>query len=209
MNHPVFVVPTAAVRVPSDWPLDANGAITCLTCHTRIPGRDETARIELRGFDEGEVGGNPVSFCAVCHQVDGFRSASGTHWLANAKAHIHVSSDESQGWGGRLDDESRRCLGCHDGVGAGETSYETGHNQHNGAFGGDGRNHPVGIAYPRGGKDRNGIRYHIPATLPKSVRLPGGTVGCVSCHDLYSAEPMYLSVRIEGSALCFTCHDMN
>ena len=28
VNHPVRIVPSSAVRIPKDWPLDGNGAIT-------------------------------------------------------------------------------------------------------------------------------------------------------------------------------------
>lgn len=32
INHPVFVVPRIAI--PADWPLDAQGRLTCSTCHS-------------------------------------------------------------------------------------------------------------------------------------------------------------------------------
>lgn len=44
--------------------------------------------------------------------------------------------------------------------------------------------------------------------LPREMQLPNGVVSCVSCHNLYGREKDLLSVPIEGSELCFTCHDM-
>ncbi|MFQ5415040.1 MAG: cytochrome c3 family protein [Phycisphaerae bacterium] len=45
--------------------------------------------------------------------------------------------------------------------------------------------------------------------MPAAVRLPGGRVSCVSCHDVFVLAPQRLTVPIEGSALCFACHAMN
>jgi predicted CXXCH cytochrome family protein len=207
LNHPVHVVPSSAVRIPEGWPLDQNGAITCTTCHSGLPFRDDQCRPRLRESKEHGIGSR--SFCANCHTADGPRTAAGLHWLALGRAHLSRDSDDGTHSGGRLDAESRRCLDCHDGVTGPETAYETDARAASASYGDKGRNHPIGIPYPHGGWQRRGGKLHPPLTLPKTVRLPGGNVGCVSCHDLYAPQPKRLSVPIEGSALCFACHDMN
>ena len=68
---------------------------------------------------------------------------------------------------------------------------------------------PVGVDYPLSNLKRGASPYRSPALLPPQIRLPDGKVSCVSCHDLYSAERDRLTVRIEGSALCLTCHQMD
>ena len=70
-------------------------------------------------------------------------------------------------------------------------------------------NHTVGARYPSGGS-RGSTRALRPASLlPKQVRLPDGKISCVSCHDLYAPERFYLTVPLDGSQLCFTCHAMD
>jgi predicted CXXCH cytochrome family protein len=70
------------------------------------------------------------------------------------------------------------------------------------------RNHPVGVRYP----DRTPRNFSVPfrpvSSLPERIRLPEGKVGCVSCHDLYARDEHLLTVPIEGSELCLTCHDL-
>lgn len=99
-------------------------------------------------------------------------------------------------------------MSCHDGVSAPDSTGIMGHRV--GGYPGDrDSNHPVGIAYSRS-KGRPGTTRMRPAgLLPKEVRLPGGAVSCVSCHNLYSSDPAKLTVPIEGSKLCLSCHDMD
>lgn len=206
INHPVLVVPSSAVRIPKGWPVAPSGAITCATCHT------DAGSGHLRGSSQSLESdyniGDTRSFCANCH-FDSARASVSDHWMGVARAHVTRESDESVG-GGSLDAESRQCLACHDGVGARETAYQTSVQGRSsmGSFGERGRNHPVGIAYSMKLGQRGDAPLAPPARLPRTVRLPGGNVSCVSCHNLYSPETKYLSVPIEGSELCFACHDM-
>lgn len=205
INHPVGVVPSNAIRIPAGWPLDANGAITCLTCHTSIDMRGSRGG-QLRSTNGIATEGR--EFCASCHGVDGPPGSSKMHWMAIRRAHVTEKSLEAVKISGSLDHESRNCLACHDGVGASETAYETGHSHGMGSFGDRSRNHPIGVKYPRGGFNRRGSKFHAEAALPAQVLLPGGAVSCVSCHNLYATSPGHLSVPIEESNLCFACHDM-
>ena len=70
-------------------------------------------------------------------------------------------------------------------------------------------NHPVGVRYPLGAGRDSGVSFRPAGLLPEQVRLPGGVVSCVSCHDLYAPERHLLTVSLDGSALCFTCHAMD
>ena len=82
-------------------------------------------------------------------------------------------------------------------------------NRGGGSIGATARNHPVGVNYPRTGRNGKGVQLRPTLVLPQAVRLPGGTVGCLSCHNLYARDPGRLSVPIEGSLLCMTCHPLD
>ncbi len=203
-NHPVHVRPSRAVRIPAGWPLDHTGAVTCLTCHRTLPGLREGADPALRGVAPGEQPG--VDFCTNCHRADGPQTAAGMHWMAVRVAHVTAEQDRAVRLLGSLDEHSRRCLECHDGVNGGDSRAISG-----GGHGGSDlkRNHPVGVVYrshkPRGARTQLKSEHLLPA----QVRLPGGKVSCVSCHNLYARDANRLSVPIERSKLCFTCHAMD
>jgi len=130
------VIPSDAVSIPAGWPLDRQGTITCLTCHTEIPA-DRRAP-SLRDFDPETAA--PIDFCAKCHHRPVAQTAGSMHWLAVGTAHVIP---------------------------------------------------------------------HQAAELDQRAILDTHTRQCISCHNLYAHEPYLLTVPIDGSALCFTCHDMN
>lgn len=208
VNHPVHIRPTSNVTIPEGWPLDADGAITCTTCHTRVPSLRGGEDPQLRGFqgDSREI----TSFCGQCHRADGPRSAVGMHWMALRRAHISEGSPDREGsLGGQLDAESRRCMECHDGVTAQEFANSTPWTRGRGNLGDRRRNHPVGVPYTRGPSHRANASMHLEALLPAAVRLPNGVVGCVSYHNLHTTERYRLTAPIEWLNFCFTCHDMD
>lgn len=204
VNHPVGVVPSQVVHIPEDWPLDIDGSITCLTCHRELPQLDGSASAKLRASSDRL--GTTRDFCAKCHsevQGPGRRS---DHWLASQFAHVREDVDCAGYAGGGLDTESRRCLGCHDGVNASDAV------NHGGVAGSSVgwldrlRQHPVGVDYRAVRHRKSGAALRPKSVLPHRVRLPGGKLSCVSCHDLYAAEPKLLSVPADESRLCLTCH---
>ena len=202
-NHPVHVKPSGAVHIPAGWPLDHSGAITCLTCHRELPGLREGADPLLRG---GGRRRGDESFCMNCHRADAEQTAAGLHWMALDVAHVKPEDDRRVRTFGRLDDCSRRCLECHDGVNGIDSREALGR----GHGGSDlKRNHPIGVRY-RDNKPR-GARTQLRSIhmLPPQVRLPAGRVSCVSCHDPYSQRRYQLTVPIERSELCFTCHPLD
>ena len=204
-NHPVGVIPSNAITVPADWPLDPDGSITCLTCHTRLPSFTGDSPPHLRG---GDKYASPVEFCATCHAAQSVRSASGAHWMAVQAAHLQPEHLESAGSASLLDHGSMRCMECHDGVNAKESDNTIAWNRGPGTMGDERRSHPVGVPYGRLDRGRSVTRLRPAGLLPKEVHLPGGQVSCISCHDLYAPGRHKLAVTTDNSALCFACHDM-
>lgn len=108
-----------------------------------------------------------------------------------------------------LDPESAACIECHSGY------FTDGTVTHP-----DGSSHAIGMDYASRAATDPGL---TPApSLDKSLRLPGGRVGCGTCHVPYSEadherlsaeraripeipDPM-LNIDNKGSALCLACH---
>jgi len=208
INHPVNIVPSSDITIPEGWPLNGVGALTCSTCHSELPAASGARGYALRDFDEATA--DAADFCRKCHTDDGVAGSKAVHWLAVQVAHVKAEDGRSAGAAaGQLDATSRRCLGCHDGVSASDSSYATAENRGPGDLGDPRRNHPIGVPYPSQRLRGHSSRFKPATGLPKEVRLPGGGVGCSSCHNLYSKDPKKLTVPVEGSRLCFTCHDMD
>lgn len=92
---------------------------------------------------------------------------------------------------------SRQCMGCHDG--------SIGTHADVGLTSTLGGSHPVEMDYESARLSRPSTL--VPAVLlPRAVSLDNGRVTCTSCHDVESTQPKHLSVTMEGSALCQTCH---
>ena len=206
-NHPVGVVPSAAIRIPGGWPLAPDGSLTCLTCHRKIPPLEGASQAFLRGSADPRT--DSLDFCRNCHgHDDSSVSAASQHWMAVGEAHIS-DAEYSLRRRATMDSRSRRCLECHDGVNATEGATSTAWNRGPGSVGDPRRNHPVGVPYPARTVRGPSSAFRPPELLPASIRLPEGKVSCVSCHDLYATSRGRLTAPIEGSALCFVCHDMN
>jgi hypothetical protein len=196
-SHPVGVRTKPVLGLPLE-----RGRVTCGTCHVdRV----------LDGAHVGGAAGDGAlrlpagELCAACHGAVSPREPVLYHALLAGRAH-GVESDPSPPVSG-LDRGSRACLACHDGSAAAFARIEER---------GPGsvrpsmmvdleRDHPLGVSYePRRGARAPQLR---PASsLPPSVQLPGGRLGCASCHSVYSGQPWFLSVEPRGSRLCLTCH---
>jgi len=206
-NHPVNIVPSPAVIIPDGWPVASDGSITCLTCHTELGSLAEGGDLHLRDFDLAT--GDPIQFCAKCHASDSKRTAGGMHWMAVGVAHVKPGASAAHRNPGSLDAGSRRCMECHDGVTARESATANAWSRGPGSIGDHRRNHPVGVPYPKRFSRKGAGPFRPTKSLPPKVRLPDGQVSCISCHDLYAPDRHKLSVPIEGSALCFTCHELD
>ncbi len=205
-NHPVQVRPSANVQVPAGWPLDADGSLTCITCHETLPDLRGGTDPYLRDFDAEAA--SALDFCAKCH-TEGGQAGRSMHWMAVGRAHLGPEGDQRRRSAGQLDAESRTCLSCHDGVNAAESVNPAGGGHEMNSYGDRGRNHPIGVMYPSPSARRAGSPLRVKASLPPEIRLPDGRVSCVSCHNLYAGRPGLLTVPIEGSQLCFGCHDLD
>lgn len=112
-----------------------------------------------------------------------------------------------------LDAASARCVECHETFMDPDVPGVVCHEQ--------GCDHAIGVDYA-------GARARLPALtpegeLPPEVGLPGGAIGCTTCHVPYSEadhealaagraggegpDPM-LVIDNAGSALCLVCHRM-
>jgi predicted CXXCH cytochrome family protein len=200
-NHPVNVVPSDGITLPDGWPVAENGAITCRTCHTGFPSRGDGDDPNLRDFDYRRM--DPADFCVKCHAVDRHDTAASAHWAALRVAHIQARGRGGARSGRMLDADSRRCLECHDGVNATDANNTTAWNRGGLRIGNVTTNHPVGIEYPpRKKRDE----YRPASALPDEIQLSSGRISCVSCHDLYARDRHRLTVPMDGSRLCYSCH---
>ncbi|MHC4698865.1 MAG: cytochrome c3 family protein [Planctomycetota bacterium] len=204
-NHPVHVRPSGAINIPQGWPVEADGSITCLTCHTRLPALEGSTDPHLRDCADSQF--DREQFCRRCHVGGDELGGRKMHWQATRFAHLKAADSTSTGLPGRLDAQSQQCLGCHDGVTARESRNTLG-SSIVGADWDDRRSHPIGVPYMDAGRGHGEGAYTPASMLPRQVRLPGGRVSCVSCHDLYARDRYLLTIPIEGSELCLTCHDM-
>jgi predicted CXXCH cytochrome family protein len=103
------------------------------------------------------------------------------------------------------------CLSCHDGT-VGTSAIGSAHAVLAGvregfsAPGGDGlRDHPIGIRYPT---DPRKFRPRGIVETEHSIRLPGGRIECISCHDPHNTSGVkkMLVVSNKRSRLCLSCH---
>lgn len=177
-SHPSGFAPARALS--AQFPLDAAGHMTCGTCHD-IHG--DGPRL-LRG-PTGRA------FCLECHDgaffagmIDGGESVLGFGHLAAGPLPP----------GGGLDPYSTRCIDCHadQAPAAGVTPA-----------GLDASNHPLARDY-HSAAAAGGFR--APNLLADGILLPGGNVGCVSCHVPYDREHGRLPATRAG--LCAECHEL-
>ncbi len=189
VSHPSGFAPKG--KIPLEYPLDWKGDLTCTSCHTphgNLPGL-------LRGVKHGR------DFCLACHDEKFFNKMP-DHGASVMAGHMNSGTREA-GLPMALDTDSIRCLGCH-----GESGDPRGVNvdrhgvlRHNGKS----MNHPIGVRYADAMRF-GGFRQQT--LLSKAIMLPGGRVGCLSCHEGYSKRHGKLVMPNFRSALCFECHDL-
>jgi hypothetical protein len=113
-----------------------------------------------------------------------------------ASPHLDVGGTDQSG----LDPISARCLGCHDNEAVMASSEPLfGAAAH---FAGP-SSHPVGRGY-REAAAYGG--YRATEALSAEILLPGGTVGCISCHVPFSRE--HARQPRTRAGLCLECHEM-
>lgn len=181
-GHPLGVV------TQSSLPLLDGGRIGCVTCHDVKAGSQQNA-LRLPAAE----------LCASCHG-----SADPSH--AQLVGLAHGKREEARDRG-QIDRFSQKCMSCHDGAQApeapvslhGDPTYML--NYVGASIRG---NHKIAGVYEEiAAGDREMASTH---SLPASISLVEGKVGCLSCHDPYQSREKMLAVEIKGSRLCLTCH---
>lgn len=181
-SHPVGFTPSRSL--PEQFPLRADGSMTCSTCH-ELHGE---AGPRLRG------GLDAQTLCQACHDEKFFASMSDGGSSLRGRAHL----DAGQALWHDLDPYSRRCLMCHDSKTDGADPAGTGWSNVGWT---NASNHPIGVSY-QDAERFGGYRPRL--FLSKEILLPRGIVSCTSCHLPYSREHGRLA-NSRGS-ICLECH---
>jgi predicted CXXCH cytochrome family protein len=189
MSHPSGLTPTRAL--PSEYPADWKGDLTCSTCHEPHGAGKGLLRGEKRAKD----------MCLACHDASFFAAMKDSGVSIALSGHLNATRAELRAMD--LDPFSLECLGCH--ANSGELPQVTiGRNavlRHASGV----VNHPIGRSY----RDAATVGGYRPERLlSKNVWLPGGKISCVSCHQGYSKDHGKLVTPTRGSELCFECHDL-
>lgn len=153
-------------------------------------------------------GGEPLDLCTPCHTP---HISAGRAPLLDKRPQVYRGVRPYHAKGVELDDSSLLCLSCHDGIVARDVySYAhavRGPGKLGGSWIGTGSltSHPIGVEYPA-----VEATYHPAAAVTSSgrIKLPGGRVQCISCHDPHNSHRIsgMLVDRNEGSRLCLSCH---
>jgi predicted CXXCH cytochrome family protein len=207
-HHTTGSVPPPTVHIPTDiFPLDAQGRMTCATCHTAhavAQSSDLRTVIFLRRPNVDS------SLCLFCHS-DHAQKSPIQHPLGRVSFPI---PQEILDAGGKTAEDGRTviCQTCHEPHGARnpwmlvlppsklciachtdkspETAPPAGAPMHH-----------IGEAYPG---------FKPPASLVKAKATfgPNGELSCLSCHRLHDASgarPLLIQ-KNEDSSLCLECH---
>lgn len=188
LMHPTGIVPK--LPLPVGFPVDAKGELTCSSCHAPHGNTPGLLRDGRRGRQ----------LCLDCHDAAFFEGMKDGGFSIDRSAHLTGGIQQATA---EIDPYSLQCMSCHDGYGmAGETSVgPRGLVTHGKAD----ANHPIGRRYA----DAAGGGMLQPASrLAREIVLPGGKIGCVSCHQAYKKEHGRLVVANRGSALCLQCHQI-
>lgn len=190
LSHPSGFLPKRIL--PSTFPVDWKGELTCGSCHLVHGAGPGLMRSELRGGP----------FCRECHDEAFFERMPDRGASMVASGHLDARNDQMMV---DLDSYSLQCMSCHDdksGNAPNRIGLEnSGIMRHLGTS----LSHPIGRVYD---KSISFGGYRPRSMLPAVVLLPDGKIGCVSCHEGYSKKHGGLTVDNKGSALCLTCHDL-
>jgi len=207
-HHTTDSVPSAAVHIPTDkFPLDAEGRMTCATCHTAHAVPDSSDLKTVIFLRQPNV---DSSLCLNCHPEHA-RKNDFQHPLGRADDPVPQAILDA---GGKTSADGHMvfCQTCHEPHGAGnawmlvlppsklciachtDKSPETAP--------------PAGAPVHRIGHSYTG--FEPPATLLDARATFGsnGELDCLSCHRLHDAsgaKPLLIR-KNEDSSLCLECH---
>lgn len=210
-GHGTGVVPPSGMSVPKEFPLDAQGHLQCVTCHSAhgvstLPG--ETTSTFLR------VNNTNSSLCLICHPTMAGEKAGKNHPLG-----LVTNSIPQQLWSKHATRESAAhfitCETCHT-AHANQEEYLLKQTVSDSAlcltchpdkspFNPDGtRNffHVINVT-PTGAV--------LPATLiTNGARLGNdGTITCLTCHKIHQnkiEKHLLVAKTDDQSGFCFNCH---
>lgn len=166
------------------------------------------------GWSNGEL-------CIACHTPHNAlldENGDPEHYLWNHEFstqtfEIYASRGDTSYHPTDINRDSRRCLGCHDGVTAldafggqaGSTVMSPGIKANLGTDLTD--DHPISVDY-EAAYAADGELAPSADVAAAGLRLGGGFLECTSCHDAHGTPgfPHLLKISNSGSALCFTCH---
>ena len=196
LSHPVGMRPS--MKVPSTYPLDWKGDLTCNTCHVAHWDNAQSKKNLLRTAVIGEF------FCSECHLLS-VEEGIDLHKAALETAHVtsrYTVNDRAN----IIDELSWKCLNCHDDSIADDVSFSVvgvgvGDFRHNDDIG---LSHPIGVDYFRVSSENPS--FVPPDSLIPEIKLFDGKVGCGTCHNPYSKMHFQLVISNEYSALCVACH---
>lgn len=195
LSHVVGVKPS--MTIPADFHLDENGEMTCATCHNiHMDTVDQATRARSYLLRTGSAG---KEFCDACHLDMEKAVAAGnlpTHSNVLETAHFgYYTTGEPYS----IDRVSLICMSCHEGATASEASVRTKKASH--SFG---ESHRIGFNYMKAFRRKKDLR--SPLSLNQEIKLFGGKMGCVSCHNPFKLDKHKLSITNEESRLCLECH---
>jgi predicted CXXCH cytochrome family protein len=191
-SHPVDIV-TGFMKIPADFPL-TDGRLTCNTCHN-IHENKSSVFAEKTYFLRRPAAGR--EFCLSCHEVNPTRkSHAEIIGIAHTGSKYTVRNKSMP-----LDALSVACISCHDGSIGAAASTQIGQGVWNHMQG----SHPIGVSYQEARMKKGGL--HPLNRISRKIRFFDGRIGCETCHDTYSKNPMKLVITNEGSKLCLSCHN--
>jgi predicted CXXCH cytochrome family protein len=204
-SHPSGFIP--GKRLPGQFPL-FKGKMVCVTCH--FPHQSYEAKPENPGLQMAEPGpyllrANAAGkvFCHACHQGNFVSEEIDSHAISFKNAHAKPMDYSDKDF---IDDNSRECLSCHDGIFSSAPETELGGlNWEHGK--GIGLSHPVGVDYESVQLSKPG-EYHPRQRLDPRLTLVNGKIGCETCHNHYSKKFKHLVMENSGSRLCLSCHNL-
>ncbi len=189
----------------------AHGA--CVDCHTMTRGSDHNRPQRLvRGCESCHA---TVAVAAMPGPARGHGACTDCHDPhATTPPHLRGEVMAASGVGGRYDDETRLCVGCH---------FDAGRFR---GFGGGFVRHPVGIPAPQHGvrvvaadrahwigeRDATEPAFELPLMPAAGPDAPAeGVIGCGTCHAVHGARSPFLLRWAHGeeSAACTSCHGLD
>lgn len=191
VSHPSGIRPTLAI--PSVYPLDWKGDMTCSTCHNvhgSTPGL-------MRGSARGR------KLCLSCHDSIFFNKMADQGVSMISSGHMSSVTAKVDLSGLDADAFTIQCMGCHGNHA--ELPGATKDGKQISRHAGNSMTHLIGRHYSESFQKG---RFKPESVVNQRLFLPGGLVSCVTCHLGYTKEHGKLRVGKQHSALCLECHNI-